>query len=134
MSRSNRRPGRQIDEDDESARTPRTTDIGPAWLLLSHGAFLAAIAVGSNTGYSFLIANPAHVTAWSKALAIVACVGSLLVGAWTIYAINGTWRENRKLLVQVYGNGGFTALMLIVVYLIATALLTLVAVALYPLP
>ena len=117
---------------DEDRPLHLPVDIGPAWLLLSHGAFLAAIVGGSNTSFLFLISNPAHQSANDRALAIMQSAGSVVIGAWTVYAISGTWRENLKLRHPVYGNWGFAALMLIVIYLMAIALTTLVAVILYP--
>ena len=122
------------ESDAEQAPLNLPVDIGPAWLLLSHGAFLAAIGVGSSAAFQFLLANPAHANNSTKALAIVQAVGSIIIGSWTIYAINGTWRENRKLAQPLYGDGGFVALILIVSYLMATAVVIIVFAAVYPVP
>jgi len=65
-------------------------------------------------------------------LAVTQSVGSVLIGAWTLYAIAGTWRENAKLISPVYGNFGFIALTLIVLYLIAIAVTTGIEAILYP--
>jgi len=109
-------------------------DIGPAWLLLAHGAFITATSIGSSAAYQFLLTSQAQTNNATKALAIVQAVGSLLIGAWTIYAINGTWRENRKLVQPIYGNAGFLTLLLIVIYLMATAIVIIVFVAIFEVP
>jgi hypothetical protein len=137
-------PTSSTDEDDDNngdesddvdhKRLHIPVDIGPAWLLLSHGAFIAAIVGGSNTAYNFLVANPALLNSADKGLAIMQAIGSLLIGSWTIYAISGTWRENMKLKHPVYGNLGFTALIFIVLYLMAIAVWTIVTVAIHPVP
>lgn len=124
------------DVDDATTRAPHNVpvDIGPAWLLLSHGAFLAAIGVGTNSAFVFLIANPAFQTLAFKSLAVAQSGGSVLIGLWTIYAIHGTWRENMKLKSPTYGDIGFVALIIIVLYLIGLAVATGVEVLLYPIP
>jgi hypothetical protein len=138
MIRRTRTNADNTDDENESDQVGRQAlhipvDIGPSWLLLSHGAFLAAIVEGSNTAYYFIISNPLHITTFNKTIAILKAVGSLLLGMWTIYAISGTWRENAKLKHPVYGDIGFVSLIMIVLYLMAVAIVTLVAVITYPL-
>ena len=123
------------DDDDEDAvaaasrrHKPLYTpvDIGPAWLLLSHGAFFAATISGIAGTIAFLIVAPVGLSLGVRLIAPGMSLFSVLIGAWTIYAIAGTWRQNAKLQDPVYGNGGFTALVLIMVFLIAIGVLTTV--------
>jgi len=108
------------------------SQIGPAWLLLSHSGFLSAMLVSVSIGFLFLITNKTVIShsAELRALSIVWCVIALVIGAWVLYAINGTWRENRKLTNPTYGNGGFIALMFIVVLIMIISFWTIVQIAL----
>lgn len=103
--------------------------IGPAWLLLSHGAFIGAIVASSGISYGFLIANTLISSVYSKGLAIVWCIISIFIAMWTIYAICGTWRENKKITQPTYGDEGFIMLITIVALLMGMDIWTIVEVS-----
>lgn len=105
------------------------SQIGPAWLLLSHGAFIGAIIASSAIAYAFLISGMLSQTVYTKAMAIGWCCMSIIIACWTIYAIHGTYNENRKVAHPTYGSEGFFALIAIVVLLITMDTWTIVQVS-----
>jgi hypothetical protein len=97
-------------------------DIGTAWLLLSHSGFLGAMLITNSIGFAFLVTEKTILNENGiQALCIMWCVLSLLIGLWTIYAIRGTWCENRKIASPVYGDIGFISLICIVISIMATS-------------
>jgi hypothetical protein len=106
--------------------------IWPAWLLLSHGAFIGAIIASSGISYGFLIASTLIPSVYSRGLGISWSVISICVAIWTIYAISGTWKENNRIINPTYGDEGFVMLIIIVVLLIGMDIWTIVEVAISP--
>jgi Ca2+/Na+ antiporter len=86
----------------------------------------------SGLSFAFSIAAVSDRSEYAKSIAILWCIGSTLIGFWTIYAINGTWKENRRLKRPIYGDLGFLALVLIVAFLVVVNLWTLFVAVMTP--
>jgi len=102
------------------------SEIGPAWLLLSHSGFLAAMLVSNSIGFNFLITEKSILNGEGmRGLCIMSCVLCLVIGFWVFYAIFGTWKENRKVPNPTYGDAGFISLILIVILIMSTSIWTI---------
>lgn len=84
--------------------------IGPAWLLLQHGPFAAAIVATTTIG---MVAP--NIYLYRLVAIYVLAMGIIVIPPWTIYAILGTWRENKKVKNPTYGDFGFKSLITLVV-------------------
>ena len=88
-------------------------DIGTAWLLLSHGPFLACSMTATAIAISLLIfaytrTNCHHQKEFQR-LAITWNIASSVVSLWTIYAIMKTWQsaEDWPQKVRIFDDFGF---------------------------
>jgi hypothetical protein len=106
-------------------------DIGTAWLLLSHGAFLGATVGSAALAQSFLVFLEGSVTLKNtvRGLSIMWAVASLVIAAWTIYAIAVTWRTSNEVRSPVFHPFAFASLILVVLLVVASNLWTLVILA-----
>jgi hypothetical protein len=97
-------------------------DIGTAWLVLSHGAFLGA-SVGASALAVTLILFVFETSAdrrrdcMLQALAIGWNVVSFLISAWTAFAITRTWQTALLYSQQIFGHFEFATLMFVAVAL-----------------
>lgn len=82
-----------------STRIGPHPDIGTAWLVLSHGAFINSIIASSGLAVAFLIfafSNTFRLGVHFQELAIGWNITSLIISAWTLYAIITTWTTARE--------------------------------------
>ena len=103
-------------------------EIGTAWLVLSHGVFLASQIAASNMGTTFLHKDLDQTL--FKPLGIVWLLTSLLIGGWTFYAINSTFQA-AKLIPEktlIFGPPGFAFLFVVNGFVMFATIWTLVAV------
>ena len=113
----------------KNTTTTLPPSIATAWLLLSHAGFLSAAITASSIGYSFLTSNPLLPIANARGLGITWTAVGIAIEIFTIYAIACTWRENLKVKTPTFGSEGFFMLILIVLFLIAASIYTVVEVS-----
>jgi hypothetical protein len=106
-----------------SEKTP-PLEIGTAWLLLSHGAWLG-VSIGS-LGISVFADNVAlsHGEKRGKSFrpfAIACAALSVTVTAWTVFAIITTWISNMRVKNAVFGHTGFITVLLLALFVLALA-------------
>lgn len=92
-------------------------DVGTAWLLLSHATWIALSI--SCVAMSVAFGD-------DKPLAVAWCSGGLAFSVWTLYAVAMTWRSNRQVLNAVFGDIGFSFVVLLVVVVAGLAIGSLV--------
>lgn len=104
-------------------------EIGTAWLVLSHGSFLAAGIACSALGVSLLaIYTDKKLRSTTKPLAIGWVVGGIFMYIWTIYAIASTWKASKKMDSKslIFNDFGFVFLTALTLYLLASTTWSLV--------
>jgi hypothetical protein len=99
-------------------------DIGTAWLVLSHGAFLTASVGASALAVSLMLfvfetTHERRLNCALRALAIGWNAASFLISAWTVFAISQTWRAALRYREQIFGNFGFASLTFVAIALAA---------------
>lgn len=102
--------------------------IGTAFLVLSHGAFLGVTV--STTAISValmitVIVSRSHEFQQLRSLALAWNAASLIVSAWTVYAIAQTWRTAKMFQYKVFDDFGFSFLTVVTVVIASFNLWTL---------
>lgn len=104
-------------------------EIGTAWLVLSHAAFLGAGVACSALGAALLsiFVNDKD-RSTTKPLAIGWMVGGIFIFVWTIYAISMTWKAAKKIDKNrlIFNDFGFGFLTSLTLYLLATTIWSLI--------
>ena len=115
----------------ESRRTTVASDVGTAWLLLSHAGWLAVSVASISLGLSLLVLfnETSPLRASMKPLAIGWTVLGTLFGVWTIYAVATTWKSNRLVPNAVFGDGGFSLVTILAFFVVVMGIWSLVNVA-----
>ena len=106
-----------------------TPEIGTAWLILSHAAFLTAQIGSSAIGlsfFAFFTSSPFLNSLRNLSIGWI-CV-SLFIGFWTAYAIWNTWVAAKKMKNRIFSDFGFVFLLLVNFYIMATSVWSLVVV------
>jgi hypothetical protein len=114
---------------EEAAPVP--VDIGPEPLLLSHAPSIGVVVGASAIPFFFFVAVQAGMLRPRQAqlLSILWCAFSILMAAWTIYAISGTWQKNARLANPTYGSLGFLALVFLCLFAAVLNIILLVELA-----
>ena len=92
-------------------------DVGTAWLLLSHAAWIAIPITTVLLSKSFQ-----H----NKALAVAWLAAGVLFTIWTLYAVAMTWKSNQQVRNAVFGDPGFAFVVTLVIALAAVVIWSLV--------
>ena len=103
-----------------------------AFLVLSHGAFWGAAIAASAVSITiylllFTVARNTNLPQRVLAVAVGWNVVSVLISAWTVFAIASTWRSAARLPanLRIFGNGGFGFLLLVTLLIASANLWTL---------
>lgn len=93
-------------------------DIGTAWLILSHGAFVGATIASTGLSVAFLTfayGQTRRLGREFQQLALGWNIVSLVISAWTVYAIFKTWAsaEEWPVKARIFDDFGFGFLLLV---------------------
>ena len=107
-----------------------TPEIGTAWLVLSHAAFITGEIAASALGTSFFVFYASSPFSTSlRPLSIGWITVSLFIGIWTAYAIWNTWIAAKKIKNRIFDDFGFVFLLTVNFYVMAISVWSLVVVA-----
>lgn len=106
-------------------------DVGTAWLLLSHAGWLAVSLACVTLGLSLLIffEDSSPFRPRMKPLAIGWTSVGLAFAVWTAYAVGTTWRSNRQVPNAVFGDFGFSFVMILTLGVLGVGIWSLVDIA-----
>jgi hypothetical protein len=88
----------------------RDPDIGTAWLLLSHGAFLTAAVAALG------ISTALYTSKWTYESRLLCCggaIGSFTILAWILYAIYRTWQAAKQFQDKIFTDIAFEILLMV---------------------
>jgi hypothetical protein len=98
------------------------TALGPAWLPFLPGSYIGAITNLIIIGFIFLTNTRNERSLVTQVIAIVTCGTAVLLGLWTVAAINSMWIINNRLRERLFDDATFRWLIVITLLITGIAI------------